>query len=97
MFHLALDHKPIDVVIDYEYLSQKTEGYLASDISVIVYDAARQAFRKKSPISMSLLKNVLATRKPSLTKIAINDYEKLRQKFENQNKEKQRARIGFVK
>lgn len=97
MFYLALENKPVDDNIDYSYLAQRTEGYLASDISAVVADAARMAFREKSTISMSLLNNVLISRKPSLTKSVLNDYEKLRQKFENQNEEKQRAKIGFVK
>ena len=68
MFRLALKNKPIDNDIDYTYLSQNTDGYLSSDISAIVYDAARMAFREKVPISMSLLKNALASRKPSLSR-----------------------------
>ena len=96
MFRLALKNKPIDNDIDYTYLSQNTDGYLSSDISAIVYDAARMAFREKDPISMSLLKNALASRKPSLSRTAISDYEKLRQEFEHQKEGKRKIKVGFI-
>lgn len=96
MFKLALKNKPISSDIDYKYLSEKTKGYLTSDISAIVNEAARTAFRNKTQISMQILKDVLEKRTPSLSKEKIEEYERLREIFENQRKEKERKRIGFV-
>ena len=96
MFTLALKHRPISTDIDYKYLSEKTKGYLTSDISAIVNEAARSAFRYKTQISMQLLKDVLEKRTPSLSKEQIEEYERLRDAFENKRKEKERKRIGFV-
>lgn len=96
MFHLALKNKPISCDIDYKYLSEKTKGYLTSDISAIVNEVARIAFRQKAIITMQMLKDVLETRVPSLSKDNIEEYERLREKFENQRKEKERRRIGFM-
>lgn len=96
MFYLALRNKPVDSDIDYEYLAEKTKGYLTSDISAIVSEAARIAFKLKSTISMSILKEALKTRMPSLSKDTVEEYERLRQKFENQRKNGERKRIGFI-
>ena len=96
MFYLALKNRPISTDIDYKYLSDKTEGFLTSDISAIVNETARIAFREKTVISMQMLKDVLKTRVPSLSKDAVKEYEQLREKFENQRKEKERKRIGFI-
>lgn len=96
MFCLALKSKPIATDIDYKYLSDKTKGYLTSDISAIVNETARMAFRQKTVISMQMLKDVLETRVPSLSKDAVEEYERLREKFENQRTEKERRRIGFI-
>ena len=96
MFYLALKNKPISTDIDYNYLSDKTQGYLTSDISAIVNEAARIAFRQKNVISMQMLKDVLEKRVPSLSKDTVEEYERLRKKFENQKTEKERKRIGFI-
>lgn len=96
MFYLALKNKPISTYIDYKYLSDKTKGFLTSDISAIVNETARIAFRQKNVISMQMLKDVLKTRVPSLSKDAVEEYERIREKFENQRTEKERRRIGFI-
>lgn len=95
MFRLILKRKPISEDLDYGYLAAKTDGYLTSDISAIVNDAARSAFRNKVKISMQILKNVLKTRMPSLSKESIEEYASLREKFENKNHENKYKRIGF--
>ena len=69
---------------------------MTSDISAIVNEVARIAFRQKAIITMQMLKDVLETRVPSLSKDNIEEYERLREKFENQRKEKERRRIGFM-
>ncbi len=93
MFRLGLAGKPMEASIDYESLSGKTEDYLSSDISAIVRDAARMAFRDRCNISMQHLLSAIAGRKPSLTKAAIAEYEAIRQKVENENTSIKR--IGF--
>lgn len=45
---------------------------------------------------MQMLKDVLKTRVPSLSKDAVEEYERLRKKFENQRTENERRRIGFI-
>ena len=51
-----------------------TRGYLTSDISAIVNEAARIAFRQKVEISMQIFKEVLKMRMSSLSKEAIEEY-----------------------
>lgn len=69
---------------------------MTSDISAVVNETARIAFRQKNVISMQMLKDVLKTRVPSLSKDAVEEYERIREKFENQRTEKERRRIGFI-
>lgn len=69
---------------------------MTSDISAVVNETARIAFRQKAVISMQMLKDVLKTRVPSLSKDAVEEYERIREKFENQRTEKERRRIGFI-
>ncbi|MBR4294527.1 MAG: AAA family ATPase [Bacteroidaceae bacterium] len=96
MFQIALKNKPISDDIDYVYLTEKTNGFLTSDISAIVSESARTAFRKKTVITMQMLKDALNSRTPSLSKETIAEYERLREKFENKKKETAWSRIGFV-
>lgn len=95
MFRLILKRKPVSADVDYDYLAAKTKGYLTSDISAIVNDAARIAFRQKALISMQILEDVLKTRMPSLSKEAIEEYALIRERFENKNQENRYKRIGF--
>lgn len=95
IFRLALKNKPSEDNIDCKYLADNTEGYLASDLTAIVNEAARAAFRQKVKISMSMLKSALSSRKPSLTKDDVAQYDNIRQKFESQKQEEERRKIGF--
>lgn len=93
MFVLALKTRPTDPDIDYEALARCTEGYLTSDITAIVHEAARIAFRLKTDISEAMIYEVLKNRKPSMSKDSIKEYEAFRQRFEGQRQE--RKKIGF--
>ena len=55
-----------------------------------------KVFRKKLPISMSMLMEVLKTRMPSLSGDALGEYDRLRQQFEHQSVGKGRKKVGFI-
>ena len=94
LFDITLKNRKVEDGIDCSQLANLTDGYIASDITAIVNDAARKAFHTKEPISMSLLKDAVTHRKPSLTKQQIKGYEQMRQRFEHSANE-ERHRIGF--
>lgn len=94
LFRLALKERPTEGTIDYLKLAKKTEGYIASDISALIQDVCREAFRRKSLITTADILGLISKRKPSLSKSDIKEYEKLRSRFENE--ENARPRVGFV-
>ena len=94
LFNIMLKNRPVGESVDSSELADLTDGYIASDITAIVNEAARKAFHAKEPITMSLLKDAVAHRKPSLTKKLIKDYEQMRQRFEH-NANEERRRVGF--
>ena len=94
LFEIMLKNRPVEKGIDYATLAHLTEGYIASDITAIINDAARKAFREKKEITMAMLKNAVSLRKPSLSKQTIKEYELMRRRFEN-SASQERRRIGY--
>lgn len=94
LFDIMLKNRPVEEDMDSSELANLTDGYIASDITAVVNDAARKAFHAKEPITMSLLRDAVSHRKPSLTKKLIRDYEQMRQRFEHSANE-ERRRVGF--
>ena len=95
IFKLELNKRPTEDGIDFKKLSTKTQGYIASDISAVVYDAARWAFLFKTKISMKMLLEAVSARKPSLSKADAAVYEKIRLAMENPDGSEKRRRVGF--
>lgn len=95
LFQVILKGKPLEDSIDYDKLAKTTEGFLASDISVVVQMAAREAFRAKTLITNKLLLNAAKSINPSLSKSQIKEYDKMRQEFERKDDDNVRKRIGF--
>lgn len=96
LFQVILKGKPLEDSIDYDKLAKTTEGYLASDISVVVQMAAREAFRAKALITNKLLLNAAKSINPSLSKSQIKEYDKMRQDFERKDDDNVRKRVGFL-
>lgn len=96
IFELSIKDRPHEENLDCEALAKKTEGFLASDITATVQQTARIAFKSKSLISKDLLLSVIKQRNPSLSKSALAEYERIRERFENQGKDKGWKRVGFI-
>jgi transitional endoplasmic reticulum ATPase len=78
LFKVNLRDRKADEAIDFELLAEKTDGYVASDITLIVNKAARLAFREHAPaITQEHLEKSLADTKPSLSEENRGRYEKL--------------------
>lgn len=84
IFGIHLRNRRCDGSISIEALAQATENYTASDIKLIVDNAARSVFQRHSHQigQQDLLEAIKATR-PSLTKAILQSYEQLRDRFEN--------------
>ena len=104
MFRIEL--KKCDLVsenIDFDKLSDMTRGYTSSDISYIVMEASREAFRSAIEIDgwvevdQSLLERIIQQTSPSISEKDIKHYESMRDEFVNKKKQIEiRPRIGFA-
>jgi transitional endoplasmic reticulum ATPase len=66
LFEMYLKERPLDFGIDYEYLARLTENYVSADIEFIVNEAAKQALKEKSRISIIILEGIIKNTKPSV-------------------------------
>jgi SpoVK/Ycf46/Vps4 family AAA+-type ATPase len=104
MFRIEL--KKCDLVsenIDFDKLSDMTRGYTSSDISYIVMEASREAFRSAIEIDgwvdvdQSLLERIIQQTSPSISEKDIKHYESMRDEFVNKKQQIDiRPRIGFA-
>lgn len=98
MFELYLKSRPLDFGIDYNKLATLTENYVSSDIKDLVVDgASRQALKKKSRISMSILEDIISNTKPSVPIQELKKYELMKAKMDGVviEKKNDRPRVGF--
>ncbi|MCM1110943.1 MAG: AAA family ATPase [Clostridium sp.] len=96
IFELAVKDRPHEENIDCRVLAGKTEGFLASDITAAVQQAARMAFKSKSLLSTDLLLSVVRQRQPSLSRSELARYVRLRETFEKQRNVGGQNKIGFI-
>jgi transitional endoplasmic reticulum ATPase len=79
LLRIYLTGRPFDNSIDFNKLAKKTDGYVSSDIELIVTQAARLALSNDLPkIDEKILEAAIAQSSPSLTQEEISDYEKYR-------------------
>ena len=98
MFELHLQNRPLDFGIDYQELAAQTENFVASDIELIVNNAARKALRENTRITMAILQKVINDTHPSVPLSEIKKYEIIRAKMEGEQGSTQEKRtIGFNK
>lgn len=95
MLELYLKSRPYDFGLDYDKLATLTEDYVSSDIEMIVNDASRIALRQKCRISMTILEQVIAKTKPSLTKKELEKYRNIKAKMDGEPAQPTRPRVGF--
>lgn len=99
LFRLYLKDRPYDFGIDYEELAKRTDNYVSADIQLIVNDAARNALRQHSKITMTLLLAAVQQTRPSLSIEEIMRYDAIRAEMNGETTKKQnneRPKIGFT-
>lgn len=77
LFRKEIETRPHENPIDYKYLADKTENYIAEDIRILVDEAAKYAQKDKRKIKMNDITSALKKIKAS---IAPRDIEKYRGK-----------------
>ena len=93
LLRLYLEYRA-DFGIDYAYLVDRTQNFVASDIKLLADNAARNTRRAgKRKITMDILKETLQEYKPTVSLDEIRRFEKIRDQFEG--KKEEARRIGF--
>lgn len=97
LFELYLKNRPYDFGLDYDELSKLTENYVSADIQLIVNDAARTALKRRSKITMALLKDSISGIRPSLDSKELQRYKAIKARMDGEeiNKVANRPKIGF--
>ena len=90
---MAVLSRPCRDNIDFDRLATLTEGYVTSDLSLIVNDAAMNAAYARSFISQELLEEAISTYKPSVSDRVIKEHEEIHRRM--QSDKRTHTRIGF--
>lgn len=85
--------RPCNDNIDFDRLASLTEGYVTSDLSLIVNDAAMNAAYARSFISQELLEESISGYKPSVPATVLKEHEEIRRRM--QSVRSPQRRIGF--
>ena len=96
LFRIHLLGRPQAEDIDLDALAGLTEGYVASDIELIVNKTALAAAKKDVPLSQELLKERIPMIRKSVSESDRETYEAVRQQMESKPKREEHRRIGFV-
>ena len=77
LFQMFLTGRPCNEDIDFEKLSELTEGFVSSDIELIATEGARRAVnRDKDAIDQEILLSIIERFNPSISEEEISYYEK---------------------
>lgn len=84
VLRLAVEKRPHSDEIDYRALAKRTEGYVTSDLSFIVNDAAMNAAYARVVLSNELLMQAIDNYRPSVPRSVLREHEEIRAKMESQ-------------
>ena len=95
LFDLYLKNRYCEMDINCKDLAKLTEGIVASDVEFIVNQSSHKAAMLDVRISMDIIKGVLSSFKPSVSKEIIDAYQKEHLSFQNTDEKPGRTPIGF--
>ena len=95
LFELYLKNRYCEIEMNYQELGKLTDNVVSSDIEFIVNQASHSAAMKDIRISMSILKEVISSFKPSISKEIIDSYEIQHSSFKDAENTSERTPIGF--
>lgn len=75
MFELHLKDRPVGNDLDLDKLAERTECYVASDISFIVNEASRNALKERTTIGQTHLEFAVEDNLPSISQRQLKVYE----------------------
>lgn len=96
LFRIHLTGRPMAEDINIDELAGITDGYVASDIELIVNKTALLSAKKDVPISQELLKERIAITRKSVSESDRVSYDAMNQQMMASSKSPERKRIGFV-
>jgi transitional endoplasmic reticulum ATPase len=80
MFELHLKDRPVGSDLNIDKLVERTEYYVASDISFIVNEASRNALKERTTIRQAHVELVITNNPPSISKRKLKTYENFKDK-----------------
>ena len=80
---MYLKNRYCEIEINYKELSELTKGIVSSDVEFIVNEASLKAALLDVKISMEIIKDVLSTFNPRVSKDDLDSYEKEHLMFSN--------------
>ena len=95
LFRIHLADRYCDESIDFDELAQRSDGYVASDIELLVNETALDAAMHDVPIGQQLLLDKLARMRKSVSSEDAAAYEKMRKQFDGGNNANRRP-IGYT-
>lgn len=95
LFRIHLADRYCDESIDFDELAQRSDGYVASDIELLVNETALDAAMYDVPIGQQLLLDKLARMRKSVSSDDAAAYEKMRKQFEEGSNANRRP-IGYT-
>ena len=95
MLQLYMKDRPATEPIDYDALARLTDGYVSSDITYVVNEAAMIAAFNNEPITQQLLETTINGNKPSVRPEVIKQYDAIRERMEGIGKAGGLPHIGF--
>ena len=95
LFELYLKNRYCEIDINYQELGELTNNVVSSDIEFIVNQASHSAAMKDVRISISILKEVIGSFKPSISKEIIDSYDDQHSSFKDSESNDGRTPIGF--
>jgi transitional endoplasmic reticulum ATPase len=96
LFRIHLDGRPCDDDIDICELAGITEGYVASDIELVVNKAALASAKRDLPISQKLLEEIVAMTHRSVSESDRLSYDDMYRQMVASHSPRERRRIGFL-
>ena len=96
LFKLYLKNRHCEIEIDYKLLASLTEGIVTSDVEFIVNNASHKSAMLDVRISMEIIKEVIGSFRPSVSKEIIASYKNDHEKFtDSDDSSNTRTPIGF--
>lgn len=93
VLRLEVLKRPCTDNIDFDRLAQMTEGYVTSDLSLIVNDAAMNAAYARTMISQAMIEESINGYRPSISANILKEHEEIRKRMESD--QAGISRIGF--